>query len=233
MESTLRALLRLHIEAAWGIHLPLLTLNTVELLREGMQPSWKLYAAEMAGEQVAIWRPDVAAPEREALFERAREVLAVPPTEPITPHIGIDVVLHQVASPTMSMAAAQRIARLLTPDDQVVVERFDPGEVEYYFHPDRRPLIGVIVAGRVLSLAHSSRRTAQACELGIDTLPEARRKGYALAATLLWAASVAQEDLVPFYSTSAENTASLGLAAAAGYRVFARAVVIEEEEANH
>lgn len=229
MESPLRALLRLHIEAAWGIHLPLLTLNTVELLREGRQPSWKLYAAELAGEQVAIWRPDVAAHERDALFERAREVLAAPPTEPVAPHIWIDVVLHQVASPTMSMEAAQRMARLLTPDDQAVVDLFDPGEVEYYFHPDRRPLMGVIVAGRLLSLAHSSRRTAQACELGIETLPEARRKGYALAATRLWAASVAQEDLVPLYSTSAENTASLALAAAAGYRVFARAVGIEEE----
>ncbi|MFL5701810.1 MAG: GNAT family N-acetyltransferase, partial [Ktedonobacteraceae bacterium] len=125
-------------------------------------------------------------------------------------------------------AAAQQVARLLTPDDQALVEIFDPGNVEYYFHPDRRPLIGVIVEGHLLSLAHSSRRTAEACELGIDTLPEARRKGYALAATLLWAASVAQEDLVPFYSASAENTASLGLASAAGYRAFARAATIEE-----
>jgi RimJ/RimL family protein N-acetyltransferase len=100
--------------------------------------------------------------------------------------------------------------------------------VEYYFHPDRRPLIGVIIEGRLLSLAHSSRRTAEACELGIDTLPEARRKGYALAATLPWAVSVAQEGLVQFYSASADNTASLGLASAAGYRAFARAATIEE-----
>jgi hypothetical protein len=128
----------------------------------------------------------------------------------------------------MSIADAQHVARLLTPDDQDLVELFDPGEVSYYFHPDRRPLIGVIVEGRLFSLAHSSRRTAEACELGIDTLLEARRKGYALAATLLWAAEVTQEDLVAFYSASAENTASLGLASAAGYRAFARAATIEE-----
>lgn len=228
MVSTELALLRLHIEAVWGVQLPPFTQNTVELLREGIQPSWKLYAAEMAGSRVAIWRPDVAASEREALFVRAREAFTVPPTEHVAPHVSREVVLHQAASPTMSIAAVRQIARLLTPDDQALVDSFEPGEVAYYFHPDRRPLIGVIVEGRLLSLAHSSRRTAQACELGIDTRPEARRKGYALAATLLWAAEVTQEDLVPFYSASAENTASLGLASAAGYRAVAQAVIIEE-----
>jgi len=232
MGSTARALLRLHIEAAWGIQLPPITQNTIELLREGIQPPWKLYAAEMADERVAIWRPDVTTPEREVLFGRASEALTFPPTEHAAPHISREVALHQVASPTMSVEAAQHVARLLTSDDQALVDIFDPGEVSYYFHPDRRPLIGVIVEGRLLSLAHSSRRTAQACELGIDTLPAARRKGYALAATLLWAAEVFQEELVSFYSASAENTASLGLASAAGYRAFARAAIIEEEQVN-
>ncbi len=228
MESTPRTLLRLHIEAVWGVQLPPITQNSVELLSEGIQPPWKLYAVDVAGSQVAIWRPDVAATERDALLVRAREALAVPPTERVAPHISREVALHQVASPSMSVAAAQQVARLLTSDDQALVDTFDPGSVEYYFHPHRRPLIGVIVEGRLLSLVHSSRRTPQACELGIDTLPEARRKGYALAATLLWARGVTQEDLIPFYSASAENSASLGLASAAGYRAFAQAVIIEE-----
>ena len=228
MVSTQRALLRLHIEAVWGVQLPPIIQIVVELLREGIQPPWKLYAAEMAGEQVAIWRPDVVAPEREELLVRVSEAFTFPPTERVDPDISREVVLHQVASPTMSVAAAQRVARLLTPDDQALVEIFDPGNVEYYFHPDRRPLIGVIVDERLVSLACSSRRTAEACELGIDTLPGARRKGYALAATLLWAAEVTQEGRVAFYSASADNTASLGLASAAGYRAFARAATIEE-----
>ncbi|HEY7415003.1 MAG TPA: GNAT family N-acetyltransferase [Ktedonobacteraceae bacterium] len=228
MESTPRTLLRLHIEAVWGVQLPPLTQKTVELLREGLQPPWKLYVADVAGEQVAIWRPDVTASEREALLVCAKEAFTAPPTEHVAPHIRREVAFHQVASPTMSVAAARQIACRLTLDDQALVDSFEPGEVAYYFQPDRRPLIGVIVEGRLLSLAHSSRRTAQACELGIDTLPEARRKGYALAATLLWAAEVTQENLVPFYSASAENIASLGLALAAGYRAFARAVLIEE-----
>jgi RimJ/RimL family protein N-acetyltransferase len=85
----------------------------------------------------------------------------------------------------------------------------------------------VVIAGRLLSLAHSSRRTKEACELGIDTLLEARRKGYALAATILWTHAVMQEGLVPIYSAHAENTASLRLAAAAGYRAFAQVATFE------
>ena len=67
----------------------------------------------------------------------------------------------------------------------------------------------------------------EACELGIDTLPEARRQGYALAATILWTQAVLQERLVPIYSADASNTASLGLADAAGYRAFARLATFE------
>ena len=83
------------------------------------------------------------------------------------------------------------------------------------------------IPGRVVSLAHSSRRTHEACELGVDTLPEARRRGYALAVTTLWARMVLQEGLVPLYSALAGNRASLALAAAAGYRVFAHIVTLE------
>ncbi len=227
MVSLQRALLRLHVEAVWGVQLPPMLQDNVELLNESAQPSWKLYAAEMDSDRVSIWRPDVSVTECEDLLVRVKEALALPPTMSADPGISREIALHQVALPTMSVATAHMLARTLTSHDQALVETFEPGSVEYYFHPDRRPLIGVIVEGRLLSLAHSSRRTAEACELGIDTLAEARRKGYALAATILWAASVAQEELVPLYSASAANTASLRLAAAAGYRVFARAATIE------
>src|SRR5579883_1086331 len=130
MESTLRALLRLHIEAVWGVRLPAITQNTIELLREGVQPAWKLYVAEMDGEQVAIWRPDVPAPERKALLACARKALAAPPTEHIAPHISREVVLQQVASPAISIEAAQHVARLLTPDDRTLVDNFEPGRSE-------------------------------------------------------------------------------------------------------
>jgi len=63
--------------------------------------------------------------------------------------------------------------------------------------------------------------------LGIDTLPAARRKGYALAATILWAHTVLQEGLVPLYSAFANNAPSLRLAAAAGYRAFAHVAIFD------
>ncbi|HKD74903.1 MAG TPA: GNAT family N-acetyltransferase, partial [Ktedonobacterales bacterium] len=59
--------------------------------------------------------------------------------------------------------------------------------------------------------------TSSACELGIDTLPEARRRGYAAAATTLWTALIQQQGLLPMYSAFAWNTASLRLAQAVGY----------------
>ncbi|MDQ2715409.1 MAG: GNAT family N-acetyltransferase [Chloroflexota bacterium] len=226
MVSLQRSLLRLHVEAVWGVQLPPMLQDNVELLSESSQPPWRLYAAEMDSDRVAIWRPDVSATEREDLLVRVHEALALPPTMSTDPGISREIALHQIALPTMSIAAAHMLAHPLTSHDQALVEMFEPGSVEYYFHPDRRPLIGVIAEGHLLSLAHSSRRTAEACELGIDTLAEARRKGYALAATVLWAASVAQEELVPLYSAFADNTASLRLAAAAGYRIFARAATI-------
>ncbi len=113
--------------------------------------------------------------------------------------------------------------RTLSPADDPLIEAFEPGSAAYFAELRRAPVIGVEADGQLVCIAHSSRRTAAACELGIDTLPQARRHGYALLATVQWAEAVAAEGLVPLYSASAENTASLALAAAAGYRPFARA----------
>ena len=224
---TERALLRLHVEAVWGVRLPSIVQSNVTLLPESLQPSWKLCAAQMSDDRVYIWRAGVDAMERKALLASTHEALALPPTAAAAAGINRDIALHQMASPTMDVATVQHIARHLTPHDEALLETFQPDSVEYYLQADCRPLIGVIVEDRLLSLAHSSRRTSEACELGIDTLPGARRRGYALAATVLWAATVNLEGLVPLYSTSVENKASLGLAAAAGYRVFARVATIE------
>lgn len=226
MVATHRALLRLHVEAVWGVRLPSLEQNDVSLLPESLLPSWKLCAAAIADGRVRIWRPDSSASEREALLRRAREALNLPLTAAPAAGISREVAFHQVEPPTMEIEAARRMARLLTSRDRSLLRTFQPNSEEYYLHPDRRPLIGTIVEGRLLSLAHSSRRTSEACELGITTLPAARRRGYALAATILWAATVSQEGLVPIYSALVKNTASLNLASAAGYRVFAHLATV-------
>jgi|SRR5437660_3429349 len=223
MISTDRTLLRLHVEAVWGVQLSPLTSNDLELLPESARPAWKLCVAAIATGRVHIWRPDVSAGEREELRSQVDEALAFPPIVTTIPGVSREVALSQVASPRLDIETARSIARPLTPDDYGLIERFwKPGDS---LEDNSYPLFGVVVAGRLLSLAHSSRRTPEACELGIETLPEARRKGYALAATILWAHAVAQEGLVPIYSALAENTASLRLAEAAGYRPFARIAI--------
>jgi hypothetical protein len=227
MVSTDRTLLRLHVEAAWGLRLPPLLENDGELLAESARPSWKRWAGDIAGGRVYIWRPDVNAMEREALRLRANEALDLPTRFTPIPGISREVAHSLVASPRLDIETARSITRLLTSQDRSLIEVFQPDTSDYYLYPERRPLIGVVIAGQLLSLAHSSRRTKEACELGIDTVAEARRKGYALAATIVWTHGVMQEGLVPLYSALAENTASLCLAAAAGYRVFARAAVVE------
>ena len=202
-------------------------LNDVELLPEGSQPSWNLCAAELASGRVHIWRPDVTPVEREVLRLRVSEALAFPPIGAPLPGVHREVALSLVSPPRLDEATARSVACPLTEKDRALVEAFQPDAHDDLFRPERQPLIGVVISGRILSIAHSSRRTPEACELGIDTLPEARRKGYALAATIVWTQAVLQERLVPIYSADASNTPSLHLADAAGYRAFARLATFE------
>src|SRR5713226_7901032 len=126
MGSTDRTLLRLHVEAVWGVRLPSFLLNDVELLREGSQPSWKLCAADLAGGRVHIWRPDVNAVEREGLRQRVSEALEFPPIVAPIPGVHREVALSLVASPRLDEASARSIARALTERDRALVEAFHP-----------------------------------------------------------------------------------------------------------
>lgn len=227
MNPTDRTLLRLHVEAVWGVRLPSAVLNDVELLPDGFQPSWSLCAADLTSERVYIWRPGVTTTEREALRLETSKALAFPPSGAALTGVHQEVALSLVASPRLDEATARSIARHLTEKDRSLLEALKPDAHGRYFHPEKQPLIGVVISGQLLSLACSSRRTSEACELGIDTLAEARRKGYALAATIVWTQAILQEGLVPIYSADASNTASLHLADAAGYRTFARVATFE------
>ena len=101
--------------------------------------------------------------------------------------------------------------------DATLVDIFEAESASYFLDPSHSPCVGVEVEGRMVTIAHSSRRTASACELGINTLPEARRRGYARLATMLWTAMAQQQGLVPIYSAFAWNQASLQLAQVVGY----------------
>lgn len=221
------SLLRLHVEAVWYLTLPDIHSGDNDLPK-AVQPPWALYLARLTdGQQVRLWRADVADAAREHLLARADAALALPPDEaPADEHISREVALVRREPPRMDAHTASLIARRLTPDDAALLGKFTQ-YVNYYLSEETAPVFIVVENDQIICFAHSSRRREHACELGVDTLPEARRRGYALAATVLWAEAVAAEWREPFYSALATNAASLALAHAAGYRPFAYGVSVE------
>jgi hypothetical protein len=217
---TERELLRLHIEAVWGISIPPLDAASIELSPSDALPPWPLYQARLAREQVTIWRPDIAAEQQTDVLQRAQHA-----GDTFDPALGMsrEVVLWH-AGATTSMRSSDPGACLLAAEDAALVEAFEAGSVSYFLDPQRAPCYGVIIDGRLVTVAHSSRRTRAACELGINTLTDARQRGYAKTATLAWSTAVREEGLTPIYSAFAWNTASLRLAAVAGYQPVSQSV---------
>ena len=203
-----RKLLRMHIEAVWGISIPPLDGATVELSGNLPLPPWPLYMARLAEDEVTIWRSGISAGERASLLRRTQNADG----------LRREIVLRYAGIPDVPPVQSQHIARLLTAADNALLEDFEAGSAEYFLDLHRAPCIGVVVAGRLVSVAHSSRRTREACELGINTVPGARRQGYAAIAVRAWTDTIFQEGLTPIYSALAENVASLRLAAVTGYR---------------
>ena len=73
-------------------------------------------------------------------------------------------------------------------------------------------------AGRVVALCHTPRARGGAAEAGVWTHPDDRRRGHASAVTSAWAAIARSRYDVLFYSTSADNLASQGVARRLGLR---------------
>lgn len=211
---TERELLRLHIAAVWNLTLPALDETMQELVLTQSRPPWSLYLGTLAGEQVAIWHPEVGAEQRLLYLEHARKAGVF-----WDQALGMrrEVVFSAPRIAPQQQAQARQFARMLSAEDVPLINAMLPEEAPIVLKPQKAPYVGVIVDGRLVSLAHSSRQTASACELGIETIPEARRQGYAAAATILWTALVQQKGLVPIYSAFAWNTASLQLAKSLGY----------------
>ncbi len=209
-----RELLRLHLEAGWSITLPALDPPAQDFVVTRGDPVWSLYLATLAEEQVAIWRPELAPEQRLRLRAQAGNVGVVWDR---TVRMRREVVFHYPHITSQQEERARQRARVLTADDAARIDVFEAGSASYFLHPHRAPCIGVVADGQLMSIAHSSRRTAQACELGINTLPEARRRGYGAAATILWTVLIQRQGLVPIYSAFAWNTASLRLAQSIGY----------------
>ncbi|MFI5272727.1 MAG: GNAT family N-acetyltransferase [Ktedonobacterales bacterium] len=225
--------LRLHVEACWRVRLPrpLLPGEHVCLPHNGMrtpddEPGWSLYVADLVGgERVRLWRGGVRVARRAALLTRAEAALELPDGGAGVPGVTREVALRLMESPRPGPAHIEHVIRPLGEADRAAIERYEPGESSYYLDaPERVPVIGAFTEdGQLAAIAHSSRRTADTCELGVATAAWARRRGLGLAVTHAWTAAVAATGRLPLYSALAGNGASLALAYAAGYRPFARA----------
>lgn len=210
-------LLRLHVEAVWGLEIPPLRAGDNEV-PTGDTP-WALYLARVDEGEIRLWR-DVESSARAGLVRRAHGVLAdVAAMRLLGDGVHGELVFRR--DPSLAVGPVAVVPRLLGEADRALIDAFEPGEVEYWLDPRRGPLFGVVESGRLLSVAHSSRRTAAACELGVNTLAEARRRGGARACVLAWGCAVAAEGLEPMYSASSANVASHALARACGYRRYA------------
>lgn len=75
------------------------------------------------------------------------------------------------------------------------------------------PWAMAMAADRVISICHSARLTDHGAEAGVWTDPDFRGQGHAAAVTAAWAALLAWSGRHLFYSTSAANVSSQGVAA--------------------
>lgn len=213
---TNRELLRRHLEAVWGLTLPPIDEASHELVLTQRPLPWSLYLATFAQEEVTLRRSDVRPEQLLRLREQARTAQSGQDAD-TSASMRREVIFHAPLIVPQQQALAQQQARVLGASDAALIEAFEAESAAYFLDPRASPAVGVVVDGRLLSIAHSSRQTPDACELGINTLPEARRRGYAAAATILWTALVQQQGLMPIYSAFAWNDASLRLAQSVGY----------------
>ena len=81
--------------------------------------------------------------------------------------------------------------------------------------PDVRigqPLFATVVDGQAVSVCCSVRETSAAHEVGVETVPSFRGRGYAARVVASWARALRDMGLVPLYSTSWTNEASRAVA---------------------
>jgi RimJ/RimL family protein N-acetyltransferase len=84
--------------------------------------------------------------------------------------------------------------------------------------PYRRPFVAVAHDAKAVSLCASVRISPAVHCAGVETHPEHRQRGHALAAVSGWAHAVQELGATPFYSTSWENLASRRVAARLGFQ---------------
>jgi GNAT acetyltransferase len=74
------------------------------------------------------------------------------------------------------------------------------------------PIVGIVEDGYAVSVCFSARRSALAAEAGLETAKPFRGVGLGPRVTAAWALAIRTSGLLPLYSTSWVNTASLAVA---------------------
>lgn len=87
--------------------------------------------------------------------------------------------------------------------------------------PERAPILGLVEGGYAVSICFCARRSAVAAEAGLDTAAAFRGRGLGPRVTAAWAHAIRSEGLLPIYSTSWSNAASLAVARKLGLEMCA------------
>ena len=87
--------------------------------------------------------------------------------------------------------------------------------------PACAPIVGVVEDGHAVSVCFSARRSDEAAEAGVETAVEFRGRGLGPRVTAAWALAVRASGLMPLYSTSWSNEASLAVARTLGLVAYA------------
>ncbi|MEM6430627.1 MAG: GNAT family N-acetyltransferase [Deinococcota bacterium] len=87
--------------------------------------------------------------------------------------------------------------------------------------PHVQPFIAAVKDSIAVAVCSSVRKTDVLHEAGVETASAYRRQGYASKVVTAWVNAVLALDALPVYSTSYENTASMGIADKLGFEQFA------------
>ncbi len=157
-------------------------------------------------------------------FERATEILAGTMGEPSSNEVPklLDALglrktdTRVVAGPTYTFPpnlpriALEDGARLVwsqDPDAKTLIDGRSTSAREHLF-PLFPTWTAVVADGRILSMCSTVRQSDKGAEAGVDTAAKHRGRGFATAATTLWADKMKQPGRSLFYSTSHDNTSS-------------------------
>lgn len=83
-----------------------------------------------------------------------------------------------------------------------------------------QPMSALVVDDRAVAVCASVRQTPRAHEAGVETATEMRGRGYAAPVVAAWARAVRAMGILPLYSTSWPNVASLSVARRLGLILF-------------